>query len=75
MASKNEFAANSVLVSYFDPFDVFDALKEQFVEAFPLQNIHWKAPNGGLRTIETVPVSLLTESKALESDTGASRLF
>lgn len=75
MASKNEFAANSVLVSYFDPFDVFDALKEQFVEAFPLQNIHWKAPNGGLRTIEMVPVSLLTESKALESDTAASRLF
>lgn len=75
MAPNDLFATNSVSVSYFDPFDIFDAVKEQFLEAFPLQNMHWKAPDGSLRTIDRVPISLLTESETLESELGDTKLF
>lgn len=75
MTFEDIFKGNSVLASYFDPFDVFDAVREQFLESFPLQNIHWKTPDGGLRTIEEVPVSLLTESNALDLDLRRTRLF
>lgn len=54
----------TVSISYFDPFDAFETVKEEFLEILPFQNVHWKAPNGAVRTVDRLPVNLVSETKA-----------
>ncbi|SCU78301.1 LAMI_0A04148g1_1 [Lachancea mirantina] len=51
-----------VTFSYFDPFEVFDALKAEIELRLPFQNLHWKPIDGTLRTIRQLPVRLIAET-------------
>lgn len=75
MTASPEYSTNAACISYFDPFDVFESIKQQFLEVFPLQNIHLKTANGSLRTINEVPVNLFSESKTFESESKDIKLF
>ncbi|CCF56624.1 hypothetical protein KAFR_0B03280 [Kazachstania africana CBS 2517] len=48
----------SIILSYFDPFDLFESIRDEFRKIFPLENVHWKSPAGSIRTIGRLPVSL-----------------
>lgn len=50
-----------VYISYFDPFDIFESLKSEFTQIFPLQNVHWKTSNGLVRTVDRLPIDLVSE--------------
>lgn len=70
-----QLVPRAVSISYFDPFEVFDNVKEEFLESIPFQNVHWKAPNGAVRTIDELPVNLVSESKDLETKSRAINFF
>ncbi|KAG0671552.1 hypothetical protein C6P45_000384 [Maudiozyma exigua] len=53
-----------VHLTYFDPFDLFESVKNEFSQILPLENIHWKSTNGVTRTITSLPVSLEVEEKS-----------
>lgn len=57
----------TVSISYFDPFDTFETVKEEFLEILPFQNVHWKAPTGAVRTVDRLPVNLVSETKAADN--------
>ncbi|AGO14148.1 AaceriAER352Cp [[Ashbya] aceris (nom. inval.)] len=46
----------TVKVSYFDPLAVFDTVRPEFDARLPLRTLHWKRPNGTLKTITQLPV-------------------
>ncbi|CCD27293.1 transport protein particle complex II subunit TRS130 NDAI_0K01020 [Naumovozyma dairenensis CBS 421] len=50
-----------VSISYFDPFDVFNTVKNEFLQILPFEDLHWKLPNGTVKTIERLPVNLCLE--------------
>lgn len=75
MTSGEGFSTSAVNISYFDPFDIFESIRQEFLEVFPLQNIHWKAANGSLKTVDKVPVNLVTETKTFENESEDIRLF
>ncbi|QLG71148.1 hypothetical protein HG535_0B01860 [Zygotorulaspora mrakii] len=58
------FISPAVSISYFDPFEVFENVKEEFLDSIPFKNVHWKPPHGTVRTIETLAVNLKNESKS-----------
>lgn len=66
MAMSLQNSSRVVTVSYFDPFDVFESIKGEFLQILPFQNIHWKSPSGSVRTVRQLPVNLIIESKAPE---------
>lgn len=59
-------SSRAVTISYFDPFDVFESIKGEFLQILPFQNIHWKSPGGSVRTVRQLPVNLVIESKTPE---------
>ncbi|EDO16562.1 hypothetical protein Kpol_1064p44 [Vanderwaltozyma polyspora DSM 70294] len=54
-------SSSGVVFSYFDPFAVFDSVKNEFLQVFPFKNIHWKTSSGLVRTIENLQVRLASE--------------
>lgn len=58
-----EVYCGSVPISYFDPFDLFESLKPEFQQILPLDNVHWKAPNGTVRTVNKLPIELIPEDR------------
>ncbi|CCE63895.1 hypothetical protein TPHA_0G00590 [Tetrapisispora phaffii CBS 4417] len=52
---------NSVVISYFDPFDNFENVRSEFMQLVPFQNVHWKASNGNIRTVDSLPVDFVVE--------------
>ncbi|CAI4048706.1 transport protein particle complex II subunit TRS130 SKDI_13G3480 [Saccharomyces kudriavzevii IFO 1802] len=58
-----EVYCGSVPVSYFDPFDLFESLKPEFQHILPLDNIHWKAFDGTVRTVNKLPIELIPEDR------------
>ncbi|GAV51701.1 hypothetical protein ZYGR_0AF01720 [Zygosaccharomyces rouxii] len=62
----SQTSSRAVTISYFDPFDVFESIKGEFLQILPFQNIHWKSPGGAVRTVRQLPVNLVIESKASE---------
>ncbi|CAR25703.1 ZYRO0A06116p [Zygosaccharomyces rouxii] len=62
----SQTSSRAVTISYFDPFDVFESIKGEFLQIFPFQNIHWKSPGGAVRTVRQLPVNLVIESEASE---------
>ncbi|QLL32651.1 hypothetical protein HG536_0D01730 [Torulaspora globosa] len=75
MTSSEVNSTGAVYVSYFDPFDIFESIKQPFLELFPLRNVHWKAFNGSLKTVDEIPVNLVTETKTFERENEDIRLF
>ncbi|QLQ79526.1 hypothetical protein HG537_0C01730 [Torulaspora globosa] len=75
MTSDEVYSTGTVYISYFDPFDIFESIKEPFLEVLPLRNIHWKTLNGSLKTVDEVPVNLVTETKIFERENEDIRLF
>lgn len=53
-----------VHLTYFDPFDLFESVKNEFSQILPLENIHWKSTNGITRTITSLPVTLEVEDRS-----------
>ena len=53
-----------VHLTYFDPFDLFESVKNEFSQILPLENIHWKSTNGVTRTITSLPVTLEVEDRS-----------
>jgi len=53
-----------IYISYFDPFDLFESVKNEFSQILPLENIHWKSTKGVTRTITSLPVSLEAEKQS-----------
>ena len=58
-----EVYCGSVPVSYFDPFDLFESLRSEFQQILPLDNIHWKAFDGTVRTVNKLPIELIPEDR------------
>ncbi|AJS79998.1 Trs130p [Saccharomyces cerevisiae P283] len=58
-----EIYCGSVPVSYFDPFDLFESLRPEFQQILPLDNIHWKAFDGTVRTVNRLPIELIPEGR------------
>lgn len=58
----NQLARNHVGISYFDPFDLFKSVKNEFLQLFPLDSIRWKATDGATKNINQLPVSLFAEN-------------
>lgn len=52
----------AVSITYFDPFALFESVKNEFHQILPLENIHWRSPNGVMRTISRFPIALKPES-------------
>lgn len=75
MTSGELNSTGAVYISYFDPFDIFESIKEPFLEVFPLRNLHWKALNGSLKTVDEIPVNLVSETKTFERENEDIRLF
>lgn len=59
-----------VLVSYFDPFDLFDNLKSELLRIVPLKNVHWKPSSGSVRTVAELPVRFETEDRNQNDSSG-----
>ncbi|GMM56938.1 transport protein particle complex II subunit [Maudiozyma humilis] len=59
MSLSNEKA---VSITYFDPFALFESVKNEFEQILPLENIHWRSPNGVMRTISRFPITLKPEN-------------
>ncbi|CCH59188.1 hypothetical protein TBLA_0B03470 [Henningerozyma blattae CBS 6284] len=64
-----------VVISYFDPFDTFDAVKDEFLKVLDLSNVHWKSTDGNLKTIDRISVKLLTETNSNEKMIQVSKPF
>ncbi|KAL3241284.1 transport protein particle complex II subunit TRS130 RNJ42_03376 [Nakaseomyces bracarensis] len=56
-------------ISYFDPFALFENVRTEFSQIFPLDVVRWKASDGTLRTIDRLPVQLTVEDGA-EAESG-----
>lgn len=52
---------DNIEISYFDPFALFDSVKNEFMELFPLDNVQWKPEGGSTRIIPKLPVKLYAE--------------
>lgn len=50
-----------VSISYFDPFALFENVRTEFSQIFPLDVVRWKTFDGSLRTIDRLPVQLTVE--------------
>lgn len=70
-----QYSSRAVTISYFDPFDVFESIKGEFLQLLPFRNIHWKAPGGSVRTVRQLPVNLVVESEASELGVDDVNLF
>ncbi|AEY97340.1 FAER352Cp [Eremothecium gossypii FDAG1] len=58
----------TVKVSYFDPLAVFDTVRPEFDARLPLGTLHWKRPNGTLKTITQLPVEFEPSLEAGSDD-------
>lgn len=63
----NQLARNHVGISYFDPFDLFESVKNEFLQLFPFESIRWKTTDGSTRNINNLPVSLFAENATGEN--------
>ena len=45
-----------VEISYFDPFHLFEGLRNELEQRLPLINLHWKSKEGTLKTIPKLRV-------------------
>lgn len=52
----------NVSISYFDPFDVFASVKKEFIKILSFENVHWKSPNGTVKTVNRLSVDLFPEN-------------
>ncbi|KAK6461860.1 trafficking protein particle complex subunit 10 [Scheffersomyces coipomensis] len=53
---------NSVRVGYYDPFNLYAAIKKDLESNLPLSNLHWKFhPSKPLKSIASLPISLIEE--------------
>lgn len=57
-----------VQVSYFDPFHVFDGLRNEIEQRLPLTNLHWKSKGGALKTISSLNVKFISSTGEENSD-------
>lgn len=60
-AMKTTLLNENIEISYFDPFALFDSVKTEFLELFPLDNVHWKPESGSTRIVPSLPVTLYAE--------------
>lgn len=58
---KTTLLNENIKISYFDPFALFDSVKTEFLELFPLDNVHWKPESGSTKIVPSLPVSLYAE--------------
>ncbi|SCW01739.1 LAFE_0E06194g1_1 [Lachancea fermentati] len=61
-------ALNVVRFSYFDPFEIFDSIRNELEQRLPFQNLHWKPVNGSLRTISNLQIKLIAETESIKDD-------
>lgn len=56
---------DNIGISYFDPFSLFDNVKNEFLKLFPLTNVRWKSQNNLIRTrlVENLPIDIYSEDK------------
>lgn len=53
---------NPISVGYYDPFDIYSSVKDDFESKFPLTNLHWKYhPLKPVKLIPLLPVQLVEE--------------
>lgn len=53
---------NPIKVGYYNPFDIYLTIKDDFESKFPLTNLHWKYhPLKPLKSIPLLPVKLIEE--------------
>lgn len=67
--------SQGVSISYFDPFDIFDAVRDEFLKVLDLRNVHWKSENGDLKTINKISVRFITESNVNEKSIKSNKPF
>lgn len=56
-------SGKAISITYFDPFDLFESVKNEFSQIIPFENIHWKGPSGIISTINRLDVKLEPENK------------
>ena len=65
--SESPLQVTPVSITYFDPFDLFPSVKSEISNIFPLENLHWKSPQGPIRTIPKLSVTFTPESALLDT--------
>lgn len=55
------------VIAYYDPFDVFGEIKDDFYSHLPLTNLHWNHPLRPLRTIPKLDVDFVEETAHQQS--------
>ncbi|GEQ69156.1 hypothetical protein JCM33374_g2827 [Metschnikowia sp. JCM 33374] len=59
---------NPVKIGYYDPFDAFPPIRDEFVSKFPLSNLHWRYnPLKPIKSIPLLPVELEEEFPSLHT--------
>ncbi|BFZ65031.1 hypothetical protein YB2330_006194 [Saitoella coloradoensis] len=57
--SSQQSPPNKVVVTYYDPSNLWPSISPQLRQRLPLRNLHWKSTNRPLRSIQTLDVALL----------------
>lgn len=48
-------------IAYYDPYDIYEDVKDDLEARFPLVNLHWKPSDRPLRSIPTLEIELVEE--------------
>lgn len=59
--------AQKTVIAYYDPFKVYEDLKEELHNNVPLTNLHWNHPLRPLRSIATLGVEFIEENAQSEA--------
>lgn len=70
-----QLAMRMVSISYFDPFALFESVRDEFKRIFPLENVHWKSASGSIRTVNRLPVTLFAETDSNEEVLNGGKPF
>lgn len=56
---------DNIGISYFDPFSLFDNVKDEFLQLFPINNVQWKLQNSVIKTrlIQSLPIDIYSEDE------------
>lgn len=61
---------DNIGICYFDPFSLFDNVKNEFLKLFPLNNVQWKSQSNLIKTrlIKNLPIDIYAEDNSNNSN-------
>ncbi|CCK72285.1 transport protein particle complex II subunit TRS130 KNAG_0J02040 [Huiozyma naganishii CBS 8797] len=66
---EDQLGQQEISISYFDPFALFESVKNEFLSIFPLEDVRWKSPTGTTKTVPRLPITLVSETDVPATDT------